>query len=165
MKSHLCILFSFVAFAAPVMATDTKPGPEEVVVAVMKQPFPSDEKMRAEFLWTRFANKPEEEKFKSYESENWQETYVAFADALVKKAGAQGLDSASLRKVLDQILKGNDKTAYLPVGAYQTTLDGNPVWIVIVKWEFPHSGAGLGHVRMFAFDQKTLKSVGFNTCM
>ena len=68
----------------------------------------------------------------------------------------------------DQVLEfSKGKTAYLPVGAYQTTLDGSPVWIVVVKWESPRMGkvVGLGHICMFAFDQKTLKRVAFNSCL
>jgi hypothetical protein len=55
-----------------------------------------------------------------------------------------------------------NKPTYLPVGAYQTTLNGDPVWIIIVKWG---SGKeGLGHIRIYVFDQKTLKQVGYVTC-
>src|SRR6185369_12995913 len=52
--------------------------------------------------------------------------------------------------------------AYLPIGAYQATLAGKPVWIVAVKWEYPTTEMGtlpLGHIRAFAFDQKTLSRV------
>jgi hypothetical protein len=86
---------------------------------------------------------------------------------LVRKADDQHLDSASLHKVLDLVLKhSKGKIAYLPVGAYQTTLDGSPVWIVTIKWEYlsMEEGAELGHIRIFAFDQKTLKQVAFVTC-
>lgn len=73
----------------------------------------------------------------------------------------------ALSKALDLVLKDSkDKIAYLPVGAYQTTLDGDLVWIITVKWEYPDFGDNpeLGHIRMFAFDQKTLKQVAFCTC-
>ncbi len=62
-----------------------------------------------------------------------------------------------------------DTFAYLPVGAYQTTLDGELVWIVTVKWEYSLMGekdksAFLVHICIFVFGQKTLKQVGFMTC-
>jgi hypothetical protein len=71
---------------------------------------------------------------------------------------------------LSQFEDSKGKIAYLPVGAYQTTLDGRLIWIVTVKWEYPTMGSsgesvGLGHIRMFAFDQKKLKRVAFCTCM
>jgi hypothetical protein len=48
-------------------------------------------------------------------------------------------------------------------------MDGKPVWIITVKWEYPSmAGSGdsaeLGHIRAFVFDQKTLKQVGFVSC-
>lgn len=71
------------------------------------------------------------------------------------------------RNALDLVLKhSKGRIAYLPVGAYQGTLDGTLIWIVTVKWEVPSMGGdGLGHIRMFAFDQKTMKQVGYETCM
>jgi hypothetical protein len=68
--------------------------------------------------------------------------------------------------VLGLVLKDSkDEIAYLPVGAYQTTLDAKPVWIIVVKWEYPSfEGSGLEHIRIFAFDQKTLERVGYMTC-
>jgi len=172
MKTLLKILFCLVAFVSPLMAaTDNKPGPEETVVKTLDEPLPTDEGERGAFLWKQFANKPEETKFESYETANWKQNYAVFADVLVKKAEAQGLDGASLRKVLDEVLKDSrGKVAYLPVGAYQTMLYGNPVlkrnpvWIVVVKWETPDFAPHLGHIRVFAFDQKTLKRVGYTTC-
>jgi len=95
--------------------------------------------------------------------------FYDFQQSLGPKGDGQKLDSASLRKALVLVLThSQDKIAYLPVGAYQTTLDGNLVWIITVKWEYPDMGNGespeLGHIRMFAFDQKTLKQVAFCTC-
>ncbi len=60
--------------------------------------------------------------------------------------------------------------AYLPIGAYQTTLDRKLVWIIAVKWESLSmaevvKGVNLGHIRAFVFEQKTLKRVGYITCM
>jgi hypothetical protein len=75
------------------------------------------------------------------------------------------LEADSLRKVLDLIRASAGKTAYLPVGAYQSNLNNDLIWIVVVKWENADARALLGHVRMFAYDQKTLKKVGFETCM
>lgn len=167
MKAHLIILLAIVCFSLLSHAADERPAPDTGVVKVLDTPLPHKEDERAVFLWDTFANKPEEQKFNSYGTEKWKDNFASFAKALVEKADGLKLDSVSLRKVLDLVLKDSeDKIAYLPIGAYQTTLDGQPVWIVTVKWEYPSIGEGikLGHIRMFAFDQKTLKQVAFMTC-
>ena len=171
MKTTLAILLATACITSVSFAADEKPPPDAAVVKVLDKPLPSEKDKQEKFLWDSFANKPDEKKFNSYTTENWKETYKIFVAALLKKADDQKLNSISLRKTLDLVLKhSKDKIAYLPVGAYQTTLDGKPVWIVTVKWEVPSMGdngesVGLGHIRAFVFDQKTLRQVGFMTCM
>jgi hypothetical protein len=151
-------------------AADETPQADAVTVRVLDTPLPAAEDKKAQFLWYNFANKPDVQKFNNYTTARWKDTFSDFSTALVEKAKSQNLDSVALRKTLDAILKhSEDKIAYLPVGAYQTTLDGSLVWIVTVKWEYPPKGENgvnreLGHIRMFAFDQKSLKQVGFRTC-
>jgi hypothetical protein len=171
MKLHLVVFLAFACGSLASFAVEEKPPPDAVVVKALHRPLPSAEDKKHEFLWNNFANQPDERKFSAYTTEKWQKTFEVFAAALVKKAQSQKLDSASLRKALDLILKNRkEDIAYLPVGAYHTTLDGKPVWIVTVKWEYPSfapkgESANLGHIRIFVFDQKTLKQVGFVTCM
>lgn len=165
----LALLF-WVAIYFPVISTasDLKPKPKAVVVKVLESALPHDENERSQFLWKNFANKPEETQFNSYTTENWQDNFDLFAAELVHKADQLKLDSHSLQKALDLVFKDSKgKIAYLPVGAYQTTLDGKLVWIITVKWEYPpqEESEKLSHIRMFAFDQKALKQVGFDTCM
>ena len=101
-----------------------------VVVKVLEESLPKDEDKRREFLASAFFNRPEEMKFNSITTENWKSNFMAFAEALVQKSDDLKLDSASLRKELDLVLKhARDKLAYLPVGAYQASLAGKPVWI------------------------------------
>lgn len=171
MKSICASLFLLACIASVSHAADEKPTSDAVVLKVLDTPLPSAEDEKAQFLWDKFANKPDEQKFNSYTTEKWKNAFLEFAAALVRKAESQKLDSVSLRKVLDTILKeSKDQIAYLPVGAYQTKLDGSLVWIVTVKWEYAPKGEnaknhGLGHIQMHVFDQKSLKQVGFNTCM
>jgi len=141
-----------------------KPTPDATVVKVLETPLPRAEDVRSEFLWDNFANKPDEQKFSSYTTDHWKDNYVAFAKVLVQKAYDQKLDSESLSRAL--ALLGSDSLPQLPVGVYQMTLEGELVWIVTVKWEFWPKGkpSELSHIRIFAFDQKTLKQVGFVTC-
>ena len=170
MKTILVIFLAAVCISLASCAADEKPAADAVVVKAIDGPLPSEKEKQDRFLWDSFANKPNEQKFNSYTTEKWKETYGVFVTALLKKADEQRLDSISLRKTLDLVLKDSkDKIAYLPVGAYQTTLDGKPVWIVVVKWEYPSmaekgQSVGLGHIRAFVLDQKTLKQVGFMTC-
>jgi len=52
-----------------------------------------------------------------------------------------------------------------PSVAYQASWNGRLVWVVNVKWESVSWGSdGLGHIRIFVFDQTTLKRVAFATC-
>jgi hypothetical protein len=170
MKITIVIVIAIACIWTVTYAADEKPAPDAVVVKVLDTPLPSEKDKKDKFLWDSFANKPNEQKFNSYTTEKWKQTFEIFAAALVKKAGEQKLDSPSLQKALDLILKDSkDKIAYLPVGAYQTTLDGKLVWIVTVKWEYPSmaeegQSVSLEHIRAFVFDQKTLKQVGFITC-
>lgn len=101
----------------------------------------------------------------SYSSRDWKDHYASFSVELTRKAAGQGLDSESLQSALSLILKDSGDLAYLPVGAYQASLNGRQVWVVSVKWEAVVMGdPGLSHIRIFAFDQETLKQVGFATC-
>jgi hypothetical protein len=110
------------------------------------------------------------DRFDSYTTEKWRQTFAVFAAVLVKKAYDQKLDSVSLGKALDLILNDTkEEIVYLPIGAYQTTLNGKLVWIVAVKWEYASMSQVLNtvnllHIRGFVFDQKSLKQVGFVTC-
>jgi len=145
-------------------------GPEEVVVRKIEESLPDDEEKTSEFLWSRFANKPEEKRFDHVATAAWDAAWLMFANSLTKRAREAGLDSESLQKVLDAMSKDpvNSKPC-LPVGAYQSARNGNPVWIVVVKWgqetqTNPDIQIIGGHVRVFAFDQKTLKKIGFTSC-
>ena len=141
---------------------------EAVVVKVVDVQLPHSEEDRRLFLWRRsFADKQGVPGSGNYGPENWKEHFAEFSEALIRKADEKKLNSASLRKALGLILKdsNDNKAAYLPIEAFQTTLDGDLVWIVTIKWERDDEvGAKLGHIRTFAFDQKNLKQVGFVTC-
>ena len=160
------IFLAMACLASLTYAADEKPAPDATVVRVLDKPLPHAKDKRERFLWDNFANKPDEQKFGSYTTEKWKDNYAVFAKALVQKADDQKLDSASLRKALDLVLKDSKGLPCLPVGAYQTTLDGKQIWILTVKWEALLEGKHLelSHIRIFAFDQKTLKQVGFVTC-
>ncbi len=142
-------------------------GVDATVVKVLESPLPDHLDHRKRFLWDKFANQPEEQKFNYNKTDKWRDNFSTFAQNLTRQAQIQKLDSASLRHALDLVLQdAKDRLAYLPVGAYHTTLNRQPVWIVTVKWEYSFEGdsATLSHIRVFAFDQKTLEQVGYVTC-
>ena len=168
MKTYLSIFIAIMCFSSFSETVGERPAPDAVVVKVLSVPLPHEETNRAGFLWNTFANKPEEKQFNHYTTEKWKDNFAVFSKTLIQKAKDQNLDTDSLRKILELVLKhSRGRVAYLPVGAYQTTLDGNLVWIITVKWEYPSKdeALSLGHIRMFAFDQKSTKQVAFNTCM
>jgi hypothetical protein len=166
MKMALSVLVPL-AVITPSFAAEKTPPPSAVVVRVLAKPLPPEGSAQTAFLWDNFANQPDEQQFNSYTAEKWKSTFTTFAEVLEKKAKDQRLDAVSLRKALDLVMKDSqDMLAYLPVGAYQTTLAGSPVWIITVKWENAAMGkkSELSHIRAFAFDQRNLKRVGFMTC-
>lgn len=158
------LLIGLILISGLVFSDDKKAGADDVVVKKLEVPMPNDENMRAKFLWDNFANKPEEMLFSSYLSDNWKKDYIIFAEALVSKARNNKLDTDSLQKILS-LIQENPKNYgdCLPVGAYQTTLNSEPIWIIIIKWG-QDKPRGLSHVKMLAYDQKNLKQVAFNTC-
>ena len=161
------VAFALLCFISLAHTAEEKPGADAVIVKVLDSALPNLEADKDKFLWVHFANQPEEKQFNVYVTTKWKDNFSVFAKSLVQKADRQKLDSASLAKALDLVLKDSkERIAYLPVGAYQTTLDGKLVWIITVKWEYPSMGeaSGLGHIRVFVFNQKTLKQVGFVTC-
>lgn len=145
-------------------------GPEEVVVRKIDETLPDDEEKTSAFLRAHFANKPEEKRFDHVATTAWDSAWQMFANSLTRRAAETGLDSESLQKVLDALFKDpSNSNPCLPVGAYQSVRNGNPVWIVVVKWGLetktnPDIQIIGGHVRVFAYDQKTLKKVGFTSC-
>ena len=140
---------------------------------------PNDRDTARGCLWSTFANRPDAEKFSSVTSNDWEATFKQYRESLVEKARAHSLDSQSLDDCLSKVLKdseGADKRrpwlAYLPVGAYLARQGITPVWIVVVKWKdvYPVAPNGngvlqsFGHVRVFGYDAKSLKLIGFCTC-
>lgn len=155
------------ATPTPVDAAPTamKPAPASLTVTILKKPLSCEESQLQEFLFEEFAHRSEPKEVDSYTSVNWQQNFAVFSAALVGSARAHKLNSQSLAKALDLVLKDADGLAYLPVGAFYAHLNGRLVWIVTVKWEGVEMGRdGLGHIRIFVFDQETLKRVAFATC-
>jgi hypothetical protein len=142
-------------------------GADATVVKVLESPLPDHLDQRKRFLRDKFFNQPEEQKFNYNKTDKWRDNYSKFAQSLIRQAKIQKLDSASLSNSLDLVMQDSkDRLAYLPVGAYHTTLNREPVWVLTVKWEHfrPGENADLSHIRVFAFNQKTLEQVGFVTC-
>jgi hypothetical protein len=146
------------------VAQDTEPPPPSAaILKVFDKPLPAEEQKRPRFLLD-FAERKELRQFESYTTRDWRRNYDRFAASLVQKAGEQKLDSASLRKVLDLILQGPPEPgACLPVGAYQTTLENRPIWIVVLKRSNAPDQAAT-HFAVYAFEQRTLGRVELVQC-
>ena len=99
----------------------------------------------------------------------WRKSYEQFSKALVKEARAAGLDAASLEKLLRKTLRAgeNKGLAVMPVAVHQTQHNGEPLWIVTLKWEVEKEvlkGSALEHIRYFWFNRSSLKQLDFFTC-
>jgi hypothetical protein len=113
-----------------------------------------------------------EGRFGSQTTRSWKGSYDVFGRALIDKAHRAGFDSESLAKVLRCILADTEgqPLAFVPVAAYETTLNGEPVWVVAIHWEDcfgpedPIPVRPLSHIRAYAFTQKNPNQVGFITC-
>jgi hypothetical protein len=105
-------------------------------------------------------------KFKAIPPRDWQERYEQFSAALVGKAGASGLNAASLAKVLRAIpaTPQSKGMPLLPVAAESTLYQGDKVWIIHLRWEVEGCSSWMGHVREYYFTQDEIKQVKFVTC-
>ena len=164
MKKILRMYF-LVGWAATAWATNGIQEANSVVVTNLVLSLPVDAEQRATFLWGQLLTRPEIKQFDHYTTKDWEKNYKAFAESLVAKAKECKLDAVSLQRILEAIKSTAEGLAYLPVGAYQMQLKETPVWVVVIKWESAGEGAYLRHIRYFAYDQKTLKHVAFETCM
>ena len=57
--------------------------------------------------------------------------------------------------------------ASVPVCAYLISQRKQPVWIIVYRWEVvspAEDKVKLGHVRVYAFDLKRARKIGFVTC-
>jgi hypothetical protein len=166
MKQHVTLsLFTILLCGCAVLGG--RATANDVVVAVLDDPMPADRNQMRGFLWDTYRDKPELNKLKGYRVNRWQEKCARFGGQLTQKAESQGLDAASLQGALDKMLVHADEAAIalLPIGAYQTTLDGMPIWIVMARWEYPGFSNTMSHIRMFAFDQETLDLIYVAKCM
>jgi hypothetical protein len=138
---------------------------DDVVVRKFDKALPEKEDDISKFIWDNFANMPEEEKFQYITNDGWEKKFRTFEKALVRKAKEASMDYKSLMRVLDAIYDDAGGLPSLPVGAYSTTQKQREVWIIVVKWEaIGKKPYKLSHVRIFAFDAKTTKLLGFVTC-
>ena len=151
-------------------ATTAQRASHGVVVKRIELALPAEENERS--LWLSAHIDTEELKFASQTTRNWKQKYEVFSQALREKADRAGFDSASLSKVLRRILADTEGQylAFVPIAAYVTELNSEPVWIVVVHWEQsfgpedPIPIRPLSHVRTYAFTQQELKPVAFLTC-
>jgi len=151
-------------------ATSAQKESRFVIVNRIAAVLPSDENERS--VWLSIHVDTLEKQFQSQTTRWWKTNFEVFSRALVEDARSSRLDYASLSNVLKRVLADTDGNylAYIPVAAHATTLNGEPVWIVVVHWEHwfgsqdPNGVSALSHVRTFAFTTNDLKLVGYVSC-
>jgi hypothetical protein len=136
-----------------------------VVVRSLEGVLPVGTKRLKAFLWDNFMNSSEAEAF-TCPVRGWRERWAAFSRSLVRQADALSLDGRSLERCLDHVYNEREKNAYVPIGAYRSSYKGEPVWIVVVKWEWADASYGevLGHARVYVLNAKSTLQVAFVTC-
>ena len=143
-----------------------------VIVRKIDASLPSDQNARS--VWLSEYIDPEGSKFLDRTTRHWQEDYKFFSEALLAKAKASGLDADSLSKVLKAVQAdaGSEFLAHLPIAAYESRLDAEPVWILVIHWEQcsplpPEHNLRpqpLSHYRIYAFTQRDIRLVGGLSC-
>lgn len=131
-------------------------------------------------LWETFVERPEIKDFDRILAKNWETNFDLFSDVLVHKSKAISLNHMSLRKILKIIKAEKRRGAMVPIGAYSTTYDGNPTWVVVVKWgssgkpvytDLNNNGTMsegwpvLCHTCVFLYDSNTFELKGFTSCL
>ncbi len=141
-----------------------------VVVKQYPQPYPAQEGLRESFLMQNFLREDRSSLVLSQHTiGGWNTKYQVFSQEIVRRANASGFDYEALSRILEFVRTDGQRQgyAYLPVGAYRTTMSGQPLWIVVLRWEVDHADRptdAMGHIRAYAFIQRTLQQVGFVTC-
>jgi hypothetical protein len=143
-----------------------------VVVRRIDASLPSDQNERS--VWLSEHVDPEDSKFPDQTTRHWQRDYEFFSEALLGKAKAAGLDTESLSRVLKAVQAdaGREFLAHLPIAAYASRLNGEPVWIVVIHWEqclplrpeYRMPPQPLSHHRIYAFTQRDLRLVAGLSC-
>lgn len=146
---------------------------DNVIVFSLLESLPSSKGKLEEYLWNDLPDIPSEKLFSNVTTENWHEKFHSYSNSLLKKTVELNLDSEFLKNCLSAVKKDSGgEFAYLPVSAYYSDINGNPVWVIVVFWEYP-SGYNenneiehgtFSHIRMFVYNKK-IELVGFNTCL
>jgi hypothetical protein len=132
----------------------------ELIVRKVSLPLPHDAKAREEHLFKNYTGKVIDSGFGIGVLAKVK-TRSHLESVLLQKARQVGADDKSLKAVFEVIfLKGSiEDQLYVPFAAYETNLDDEPVWIVMLSWE------DFNYVAAYAYDQRTLKRVGLTVYM
>jgi hypothetical protein len=159
-------------------STTAERASQSVVVRTIDASLPPDQDERS--VWLSENIDPEDSKFPDQTTRHWQKDYAFFSEALLGKAKAAGLDVESLSNVLNAVQAdaGREYLAHLPIAAYATRLNDEPVWILVIHWEqclpippgyrmppeYRMPPQRLSHHRIYAFTQRDLKLVAGISC-
>ena len=138
-----------------------------VVVKMHPEAYPAQESLRERFLSQFMHEDRSLLLLGQLTTEGWKRKYDAFSQELVRGAAEQGLGAKALAGILQDIQVKRAGGACVPVRAYQTALNGEPVWIIVLLWETEYEGQPpqpMGHICVYAFTQQPLRQVGYVTC-
>jgi len=140
-------------------------GPDQVTVQTILEPLPADSTALDAYLWDHFIRSDLCERFDCL-VHRWCELWPAYAETLVVRAESAGLDGASLRTCLAAVRDDAGRNAYLPIGASRAALRDEPVWVILVKWEWADASSRevLGHARAYVVAAKGGRRLWLASC-
>jgi len=172
MKYFQTIVLVLLSVGLTGCATTARKARDGVTVKRIEGSLPADQNERS--VWLSENIDPEDSKFCDRTTRHWQKDYAVFSGVLLEKAKAAGLDTESLSKVLKAVQAdaGNEYLAHLPIAAYASRLNGEPVWILVIHWEqclplppeYRMPPQPLSHHRIYAYTQRDLRLVGGMSC-
>lgn len=132
----------------------------ELIVQKVAIPLPHDLKAREDHLYKNYTARVLESEFgkgvlAKVKTRNHLEA------VLLQKAREAGADHESLKAVFNVIFQKGaiEDQEYIPFAAYETAMDGDPVWIVMLAWE------DFNYIAAYAYNQRTIKRVGITVYM
>lgn len=106
-------------------------------------------------------NNPHQKMYDRLSTENWEKKWQEYRTALIERASKNGLAVESLQACLKQI-EPKAPLALLPIAAYLAKNGNDDIWIIVCKWGLLNED--YQHFRIWAFNARTAKKIGFSTC-
>jgi hypothetical protein len=164
------------ADAAPSRSSDPNVLLSKVIVDRVDLDFGVTEGPDVPSLWDRYANQPYHEQFTAITTENWYANWQLYKARILSLADARGFDDESLARCFQRIEPAEDAdVAFLPIGASLARRGNEPVWIIVVNWEWSPMSSNFGesetpqisrmsHIRAWALTARDCEQIDSMTC-